>query len=326
MQDTLSELLQTIRVESANCLRVELTAPWGCLHQQSTAALFYICMDGTIDLNITASNQAAVLKPGDCAIVPHGSAHSLRDSGSSAVQRVILEPCVAHSAGLPTIRAGGGGMATLVAIKLRLDRARAKTLMRFLPDVIHVPGEDGRLPAWARPLAEAGHIEIKTGGPGSQAACNRLTEMFLIQSIRSVAQKYAKETAYHDGKLPWSPQVFNAVCLIRGQLAERWSVAELATRVGMSRSAFAAAFASEMETPPMQYLAAQRMLRAAELLKTPGIAISEIAFLIGYTSDIAFSRGFKRHHGVGPVAYRRRLISTAMELPSVLERHGNGFG
>jgi AraC-like DNA-binding protein len=323
MQDTLSELLQTIRVESANCLRVELTAPRGCLHQQSTAALFYICVEGTIYLTITASNQAAVLKPGDCAIVPHGSAHSLKDSRSSAVQRVILGPCVAHPAGLPTIRAGGG-IATLVAIKSQLDRARAKTLMRFLPDVIHVPGEDGRLPAWARPLAEAGHIEIKTGGPGSQAACNRLTEMFLIQAIRSVAQKYAKETAYHDGKLPWSPQVFNAVCLIRDQLAERWSVAELATRVGMSRSAFAAAFAREMATPPMQYLAAQRMLRAAELLKTPGIAISEVAFLIGYTSDIAFSRGFKRHHGVGPVAYRRRLISAAMELPSVLERYGNG--
>jgi AraC-like DNA-binding protein len=327
MQDALSELLQTIRVESASCLRAELTAPWGCLHQQSTAVLFYICMDGTIYLDVTASNQGAVMKPGDCAIVPHGSAHTLKDSQSSAIQRVMLEPCAADSAGLPILRAGGGGSrAALIAIKSWLDRARAKTLMRYLPEVIHLPGEGGRLPAWARPLAEAGHIEVETGGAGSQAALNRLTEMFLIQAIRSAAQKYTEETARRESKVAWSPQVFNAVRLIRDQLAERWSVAELATRVGMSRSAFAAAFTREMDAPPMQYLATQRMLRAAELLKTPGIAISEIAFQIGYTSDVAFTRGFKRHYGVGPFAYRRQLLGAVPELPSVAERRQNSSG
>ncbi|HJZ20702.1 MAG TPA: helix-turn-helix transcriptional regulator, partial [Bradyrhizobium sp.] len=61
--------------------------------------------------------------------------------------------------------------------------------------------------------------------------------------------------------------------------------------------------------PPMQYLAAQRMLRAAELLRTPDVAISEIAFMVGYDSEIAFARGFKRLHGQGPGAYRRGIIS-----------------
>jgi AraC-like DNA-binding protein len=317
MLDTLSELLQTIRVESTCCIRAELTAPWGCRHEQSTAALFYICVEGTIYLEITASNQVAVLQPGDCAIVPHGSAHALKDSPSSSVRLWMPDHCVAEPTGLPTIRAGGGGgKATLIAIELRLDRARAKTLMRFLPDVIHAPGENGQFPSWARPLAEAGHIELENRGPGSQAALNRLTEMLFIQAIRYAARKYAKESEHHMGKVRWSPQVFNAVRLIRGQLAERWSVAELATRVGMSRSAFAAAFTREMEEPPMQYLAAQRMLRAAELLKTPDIAIPEIAFLIGYDSDIAFTRGFKRHYGVGPGAYRRSMLLKIVSEPA----------
>ena len=106
----------------------------------------------------------------------------------------------------------------------------------------------------------------------------------------------------------------------------RWSVAELAARVGMSRSAFAAAFTREMEAPPMQYLAAQRMLRAAELLKTPDVAISEIAFLIGYDSDIAFTRGFKRHYGVGPGAYRRSLLIVSEPAAQRPTREQNGRG
>jgi AraC-like DNA-binding protein len=317
MQDTLSELLQTIHVDSTCCVRAELTAPWGCRHDQSTAALLYICAGGTIYLEISASNQVAVLQPGDCAIIPHGSAHVLKDSLSSSVRHRIPAPCAEEPAGLPVIRAGGGGgMATLFAIELRFERARAKTMLRFLPDVIHVPGENGQLPSWARPLAEAGYVEIENRGPGSQAVLNRLTEMLFIQAIRSAAQKHSRETRHYMGKVRWSPQVFNAVRLIQGQLAERWSVAELAARVGMSRSAFAAAFTREMEAPPMQYLAAQRMLRAAELLATRDNAISEIAFLIGYDSDIAFTRGFKRHYGVGPGAYRRSILLKMVSEPA----------
>jgi AraC-like DNA-binding protein len=329
MQDTLSELLQTIRVESTCCLRAELTAPWGCRHEASTAALFYICVGGTIYLEIAASNQIAVLQPGDCAILPHGSAHALKDSLSSSVRHRIPAPCTDESTGLPTIRAGGGGgMVTLFAIELQLDRARAKTLMRFLPDLVHVRGENGQPPSWARPLAEAGYVEIENRGPGSQAVLNRLTEMLFIQAIRSAAQKHSDETRHQMGKVRWSPQVFNAVRLIQGQLAERWSVAELASRVGMSRSAFAAAFTREMEAPPMQYLAAQRMLRAAELLATPDNAIPEIAFLIGYDSDIAFTRGFKRHYGVGPGAYRRSMLLKMVTEPAAehLARQQNEIG
>jgi AraC-like DNA-binding protein len=317
MQDNLSELLQTVRVEETCCIRAELTAPWGCRHDSSSVVPFYICMNGSAYLEIVASKQVAVLQPGDCAIVPHGSAHTLKDSLTSPVAPSIPAPSVEEPAGLPVIRGGGGGgMATLVVIKLRLDRVRARTLMRFLPDIIHVPGEDGMLPSWARPLTAAGHTEIASPGPGSAAALNRLTELLFIQAVRSAARKYVGETDNRMGKVRWSPQVFNAVRLICADLAVRWSVVELASRVGMSRSAFAAAFTREMEAPPMQYLAAQRMLRAAELLRTPDIAISEIAFMVGYDSEIAFARGFKRHHGQGPGAYRRATRLAIVSEPA----------
>jgi AraC-like DNA-binding protein len=316
MQDNLSDLLQTVRVDDTCCIRAELTAPWGCHHDQSSGAQFYICTSGSAYLEIVTSKEVAMLQPGDCAIIPHGSAHTLKDSLSSPIAPSIPDPCIEVPAGMPVIRGGGGGgMAKLIVIQLRLDRVRARTLMRFLPDIIHVPGEDGMLPQWARPLTEAGHSEVLSPGPGSAAALNRLTELMFIQAVRSAARKYVYETDNRMGKPRWSPQVFNAVRLIRSDLAVRWSVVELATRVGMSRSAFAAAFTHEMEAPPMQYLAAQRMLRAAELLRTPDIAISEIAFMVGYDSEIAFARGFKRHHGQGPGAYRRAPRLTIVSVP-----------
>ncbi len=316
MQDNLSDLLQTVRVDDTCCIKAELTAPWGCRHDQSSGAMFYICMSGSAYLEITASKQVAVLQAGDCAIIPHGSAHTMRDSLNSPIAPRIPDLCVEVPPGLPVIRGGGGGcMATLIVIHLRLDRVRARTLLRFLPDIIHLQGEQGMLPQWARPLTEAGHTEVTIPGPGSAAALNRLTELMFIQAVRSAAHRY--ETDDRAGKPRWSPQVFNAVRLIRSDLATRWSVVELATRVGMSRSAFSAAFTREMETPPMQYLAAQRMLRAAELLRTPDVAISEIAFMVGYDSEIAFARGFKRHYGQGPGGFRRATRLTIVSEPAV---------
>ena len=320
MQDNLSDLLQTVRVDDTCGIRAELTAPWGCRHDQSPGAMFYICMSGSAYLEIAASKQIAVLQAGDCAIIPHGSAHTLRDSLNSPIAPKIPEPCIEVPAGLPVIRGGGGGCpTTLIVIELRLDRVRARTLLRFLPDIIHLPGEQGMLPQWARPLTEAGHTEVMSPGPGSAAALSRLTELMFIQAVRAAAHRY--EADNREGKPRWSPQVFNAVRLIRMDLATRWSVVELATRVGMSRSAFAAAFTREMEAPPMQYLAAQRMLRAAELLRTPDVAISEIAFMVGYDSEIAFARGFKRHYGQGPGSFRRAtrltIVSESAVQPAV---------
>jgi AraC-like DNA-binding protein len=310
MQDNLSDLLQTVRVESACCIRAELTAPWGCRHDKSLGALFYICLNGSACIEIIGTKQTAVLQSGDCAILPHGSAHIVRDSLTSPVASRIPAPCADTPAGFPVIRGGGGGgMATLIILDLQIDRVRARTLLRYLSDLIHLPGEDGMLPRWARPLAEAGHSEVTGPGPGSAAVLNRLTELMFIQAVRSAARKYDNEMDDRATKVRWSPQVFQAVRLIRADLAARWSVVELASKVGMSRSAFAAAFTREMEAPPMQYLAAQRMLRAAELLRTPDVAISEIAFMVGYDSEIAFARGFKRVHGQGPGAYRREIVS-----------------
>ncbi|MEW6641134.1 MAG: AraC family transcriptional regulator [Pseudomonadota bacterium] len=305
MEDGLSELLQAVRVDNACCLHAELSAPWGCCRESSPHALIYICVDGTAHLTIAAP-QAVVLHPGDCAVVAHGSAHTLKDSPSSPALARIPDPDIDPATGLPTIRCGGGGgKATLIALELQLDRVRARPLLRVLPPLLHIPGEDGQLPSWARPLAQASDIEILRRGPGSAATLIRLAEMLFIQLVRAAAESFVAEVARGAHQGQWSAPVIHAIRLIREQPGRRWSVATLAAQVGMSRSAFAATFAREMDEPPMQYLATQRMLLAADLLKTPDIAVAEVAFLVGYESDIAFARGFKRHHGIGPGAYRR---------------------
>src|ERR1700753_342423 len=115
MQDNLSDLLQTVRVESACCIRAELTAPWGCRHDKSLGALFYICLNGSACIEIIGTKQTAVLQSGDCAILPHGSAHIVRDSLTSPVAASIPAPCADVPAGFPVIPGGCcGGLGTVI--------------------------------------------------------------------------------------------------------------------------------------------------------------------------------------------------------------------
>jgi AraC-like DNA-binding protein len=101
------------------------------------------------------------------------------------------------------------------------------------------------------------------------------------------------------------PQVSAALRLIHGRPTEPWTLDSLARAIGLSRSSFAERFASYVEMPPMQYLARWRLQIAARLLETPNISVAQAAAEVGYQSEAAFNRAFKRHTGVAPGAWRR---------------------
>ena len=94
---------------------------------------------------------------------------------------------------------------------------------------------------------------------------------------------------------------------MQAELAQRWTVSGLARRVGMSRPAFARRFAAETGSSPLRYLARARMERAASLLEQPELGLAQIAERVGYSSEFAFNRAFKRHHHVAPGSFRRHL-------------------
>lgn len=104
---------------------------------------------------------------------------------------------------------------------------------------------------------------------------------------------------------PSDPRVERAATAMAGALAERWSVRRAAKTAGMSRAAFARRFEELLGAPPLRWLSGRRMERAAELLQQGDDRLARVAEKVGYTSEFAFSRAFKRHFGVAPGLYRR---------------------
>jgi AraC-like DNA-binding protein len=311
MDDAISELLDTVRLNGVICAKVELTAPWGFRYAPVPGATFYVIKAGTAWLEL-AGAPPLLLAAGDYVALPHGSAHVLRDSLSTTPEPFVLpdgDPGLAPR----TISVGGGGAPTaLVAGQLQLDRARAKGLLRVLPDALHVAGVDGEPADALRPLTIASAREAHQGGPGSAASLTRLAEMLFVQAARAEIARTGDDDAMFR-RLADAPGVAAALRLVRAHPAAPWSLAELSAKVGMSRSSFAAGFKQVLGESPMQYVTSLRMARGAELLRAPGLSITEVAFQVGYASEIGFSRIFKRHFGVAPGAYRqsRRARTTA---------------
>jgi len=303
MDDVISELLDTVHLNGVICARVELSAPWGFQFGPVPGATFYVMKAGAALLEIAGAPPLR-LAAGDYVALPHGSAHVLRDSLSTTPEPLVL-PDGDHFPPPQTIRAGGGGApAALVGGQLQLDRTRAKGILRVLPEALHVAGVDGEPADALRPLALAAAREANQPGPGSAASLTRLAEMLFVLAARAAIARTGDDDAMLRG-LASAPGVAAALHLVRADPAAPWSLAELSAKVGMSRSAFAAAFKAVLGEAPMQYVASLRMARGAELLRAPGLSIAEVAHQVGYASEIGFARIFKRHFGVAPGAYRQ---------------------
>ncbi|HZI07205.1 MAG TPA: AraC family transcriptional regulator, partial [Archangium sp.] len=145
--------------------------------------------------------------------------------------------------------------------------------------------------------------ESASPGPGSAIVLGRLADVLLVHALRTRVTTTGPEGA--GLRALADPQIGAALGLMHGRLAEPWTVESLAAAVGQSRSGFAARFHALVGEPPLQYLAGWRMTKAAQWLRETDDSLPEIAERVGYVSAVAFSKAFKRWHGLGPGAYRR---------------------
>jgi transcriptional regulator GlxA family with amidase domain len=141
------------------------------------------------------------------------------------------------------------------------------------------------------------------GEPGFETIVSRLADILVVQAVRA-------NLAQSGGCKGWlraliDPQIGRALSLIHEKPEDDWTVESLASKVGMSRSAFAARFAQLVEEPPLTYLTRWRMQKASRLLETSHAGVAEVAKRVGYDAEAAFSKAFKRWIGVAPGAYRR---------------------
>jgi AraC-like DNA-binding protein len=303
--DPLAEALHYLRMNGAFYCRSELSAPWGMTLMPMPGCMwFHVVCAGRAWVESGAA-APLLLAPGELALVPHGEGHRLRsEPGAPAPEIMALEREVVSDR-YEVIRHGGGGTPTaLICGAVRFEHAAARSVVDLLPDVIHVvaadaPRTDRLFGTLALLAAEA--IELE---PGGEAVITRLADIVVIQALRWWIETDPAARTGWLGALR-DPQMGRAVALIQREPARPWTLAALAGEVAMSRSAFAARFTQLVGEPPMEYVTRWRMHVALTALMHDGATASELAHRLGYRSEAAFARAFKRVVGVPPGAVKR---------------------
>jgi AraC-like DNA-binding protein len=208
---------------------------------------------------------------------------------------------------LPFLNALGTGEsdpAELVCGFLGCDSRPFNPLLETLPRMIHVRGDASPERAWLSQFGQIAVAESRAKRAGGEGMLARMSELMFIEVVRShIATLPEEQTGWLAGLRDRS--VGRALNLLHSRSSHPWTLDELAKESGLSRSALADRFTNLIGQPPMQYLARWRMQVAASRLVNSTDSVAQVASEVGYDSEAAFSRAFKRSVGMSPAAWRR---------------------
>jgi AraC-like DNA-binding protein len=265
----------------------------------------YACLEGREQIPLVA---------GDLLVFPHGHAHTL---GNGSPDRVLdaskaLPQILAQK--LKEMSLGGGGEVTrLICGYMGCDRLTMQPLLTSLPSVLKISIRNRDSGKWLEDSIRFSVREAGISTAGSEALLARLSEVLFLEAIRQFIDALPVE---EKGWLAGARDavVGHSLMLLHQAPMQSWTIADLAKRVGVSRSALAQRFAHYLGEPPMKYLADWRMRLAAKSLTSTSHSVLEIALEVGYESEAAFNRAFKRHYGSPPAQYRKTLRTARVPL------------
>ncbi|MBO9534834.1 MAG: AraC family transcriptional regulator [Solirubrobacteraceae bacterium] len=307
--DPLGEALHLVRMNGAFYCRSELSAPWGMTLPAMPGYLwFHVVTEGSARLE--AEGATAQLRPGRLALVPHGAGHVLRGEPGTAAPDILALDREALSDRYEVLRHGGGGAPTrLLCGAVRFDHPAARDLVAALPPLLHVSASPASGAGdWVTGTLALMAAEARSARPGGEAVITRLADIVVIQAIREwIEHDPAARTGWL-GALR-DPQIGGAISRIHRDPGRAWTVAMLADELAMSRSSFAARFTELVGEPAMAYVTRWRMHVALAALHEERLTVAELAARLGYRSEAAFARAFKRVIGQPPGAVRAQRLA-----------------
>jgi AraC-like DNA-binding protein len=322
--DVLSDVLRSVRLTGAVYFDFELSSPW-VAEAPASREIAAIVMPGAqrvIEYHLIArgacwgnivGERPMRLNEGDLIVFPQGDAHVLSSApGMRASPEMTM--FVRSTTPLPLVYERGGGgpdRARIVCCFLGCDERPFNPLLTALPRTIHLSG--GGNDAASGWLATLMNIAVRESGSARAGRDNilaRMSELMFVEAIRRHIETLPiAQTGWLAGLR--DPVVGQALAALHAEPALAWTVESLARAVGVSRSVLADRFAEMVGLPPMQYLALWRMQRASRLL-LEGEPVAEVAAAVGYESEAAFSRAFKKLVGEAPAAWRRANATQAL--------------
>ena len=315
--DALSDVLRVAHLTGGVFLRAEFFAPW-CISSRLTPEhcspvlgpashmmIFHYVAEGEVRIQIEGEQDEDLIETGEVVLLPRNDMHLMgSDLSVPAVpgKEVIRPP---RDGGLFSIHHGGTGNCTrMVCGFLGCAGTEGNPVISSLPPLLRVKLEQGGAAEWIRSTFQYAAEEVSAARPGSETVLAKVSELLFVEAVR----RYAEELP--DGRTGWfsglrDPHVARALALLHRDITRRWTVDELGREVGMSRSALADRFIRLIGVPPMHYLAAWRMQVATGKLRDTSGSLAQVAETVGYDSEAAFSRAFKKAFGTAPATWRR---------------------
>jgi AraC-like DNA-binding protein len=319
--DALSDVLRLVRLTGAVFLDAEFSAPW-CISapsgvevctrhmpQAQHVVIYHLITAGTCQVKF-AGDASHPVQTGDLIVIPGGEGHLI--GGDLAAPRADLTRLVVqrNPDEVPRVSHGGGGAVTrMVCGYLACDSALFRTIFAALPRLMIISMREGTRGQWLASSLQFSLAEYAAPNAGASTVLAKLSELMFVEAIRHYTESLPP------GQQGWLAGlrdrfVGRALALMHSKPAHAWTVDELANDVGLSRSALGERFTAVIGQPPMQYLTRWRLQLAADLLHNSRRGISAIAADVGYDSEAAFSRAFKRELGAAPATWRRAHLTS----------------
>lgn len=314
--DALSELLRAAKITGAMFFDGHCAAPW-CI--RSPKAQTFGRFVGTptsriIEFHLVAAGRAYIrvgrettpLAAGDIAMLPHGDEHFMGNGYPSQILDAApdLERFLKGELTLSRIGSGTGEQTRLICGYLACEAGLIQPVLAGLPHVVRVHVRSDRYGELLEGMIREAVEQVRSAAPGGRAIVARLAEVLFTEVLRRyVLSLPAGRTGWLSAAA--DPAVGRALTALHAQPERAWTLDALADTAGLSRSTLSERFARCIGQAPMTYLADWRLEVAAETLRTTSRSVLQVAGDVGYESEAAFNRAFKRRFGEPPARYRR---------------------
>jgi AraC-like DNA-binding protein len=326
--DVLSEVLKVVKLEGALFHNGEFSAPWSvraapscvlarCFQRRAEHLIVYhLLTEGRAFLRLENGERIA-LTAGDLVMIPHGDPHVLENGTPTLTMDdpPQLEQVLKH--GLKVLRYGGGGEVTkFVCGYMACDPQVSKVFLAGLPTAFKVSIRNDPSGPW---LENSIRFSVDHAGDeraGGEAVLAKLSEVLFVETLRAYITNLPPEQR---GWLAGArdAEVGKTLALMHRDPAHPWTIASLAKEAGVSRSVLAERFRHYLNEPPMAYLTRWRLQIGAQSLSTTNHSVAQIAAEVGYESEAAFNRAFKREFDVPPARYRAKVRAKQAKLSPV---------
>jgi AraC-like DNA-binding protein len=287
--DVLSDAITTMRTGRPHSALRRVRAPWSDEFPASDGAGFHVVLQGTCWFQAPGAD-AVMLGTGDVVFLPRETGHRLSGTATAQVN--------------PSAATDPGAEAVLLCGSYHLNGSRPHPLWNALPQYLHIPARIGS-PTPLHAAIDLLGAELADTRPGSGAMIPALLDALLVGMVRYWIDTESDPHAGRWASAMRDPAIVAALTGIHQSPSKAWTVAGLAATAGLSRSSFSQRFTHMIGQPPMAYLTWWRMTIAAKLLRENDTSITAVAREVGYVSEFAFAKAFKREFGISPGKYRK---------------------